>query len=175
MDRTKKLNICFSVIFDCYDQSFISWRETGHYTLPLLKLEIFLIPNSPALLTVNQTYTKMLRCSIMFFLRLSENFSFALKIFNNDSSFWSSPLFKKESFIEKSTFKQSWRLSNVTFWRKLNMRNNVYRKLLNLYNRGSRKSMRFETSMIWSKPKNQHWNEENTSTIEIFSGISLWL
>ena len=66
--------------------------------------------------------------------QLSENFSFALYVFNNESNFWNSPilLFKKENSIEKNNSDWTWRLSNVTFWAKSNIRNNVYWKLLNL-------------------------------------------
>ena len=39
----KNFDICFSVIFSCYDQRVISGKETGHLTLPPTDLEIFLI------------------------------------------------------------------------------------------------------------------------------------
>ena len=43
MERPKTFDICFSVIFSCYDQSLISGRETGNYDLPPTTFGILLI------------------------------------------------------------------------------------------------------------------------------------
>ena len=38
---TENIDICFCIIFDRHYQSFVSGKETGHYTLSLPNFEIF--------------------------------------------------------------------------------------------------------------------------------------
>ena len=39
----KIFDICFSIIFSCYNQSLISGKETGNWALPPINFEIILI------------------------------------------------------------------------------------------------------------------------------------
>ena len=43
MERTKNFDICFSVMFSCYEQSLISVQETGHQAFPPTGFQISLI------------------------------------------------------------------------------------------------------------------------------------
>ena len=65
-----------------------------------------------------------MNCFIMLFPLMSVDFSFALFVFNSDSSFWNIPVFpRKRHFSWKSICNQNWSLSNVPFWRAGNMGN----------------------------------------------------
>ena len=88
--------------------------------------------------------------------------SFALYVFNNNSSFLNSLIFLKNwKFYQKRAFNQRRSLSNVPFWPAPNMPKRIYWKLLNL--------ARFiivlkKLEGLWSHIKKLFWSLKKTGT-----------
>ena len=122
--QRKNSDICFCMFFDCYWQSLISGRETGHWAISPPKFAICEATpirsllyhiSSFVLLVANQNCTKKLWSSYnqecVKILLLSSTFPKMIELSAKIAYFAS-----KIYFYQKSTNKKSWKLYKVKFW-----------------------------------------------------------